>query len=160
MSYSETMNVAGDYTNCHLSALDDENLHWDLACNYPGQIFPNLPPCGEKVWSHSDVIHSPFQGKTILLQLWLFTIFHSIFRFFLVFTFSRFFDELLAWRLQWNYFIKIFDTDLLGDGKFRLFNGFSFYLNSNIDSFFPPYFTFAVNKLLNMILLYLTCTIW
>ena len=46
---------------------------------------------GEKVWSHLDVIHSPFQGKTILLQLWLFTIFHSIFCFFLIFTFSRFF---------------------------------------------------------------------
>ena len=68
---------------------------------------------GEKVSSHSDIIHSSFQRKTILFHLWLFTIFHSIFRFFLVFTFSRFFDELLAWRLQWNYFIKIFETDLL-----------------------------------------------
>ena len=31
---------------------------------------------GEKVSSHSDIIHSPFQGKTILFQLLLFTIFH------------------------------------------------------------------------------------
>ena len=28
------------------------------------------------------------------------------------FYFFPIFDELLAWRLQWNYFIKIFDTDL------------------------------------------------
>ena len=27
------MNGAGDFANHHLSVLDDENLHWNLACN-------------------------------------------------------------------------------------------------------------------------------
>ena len=33
------MNGAGDFANHHLSALADENLHWNLACDYMSQIF-------------------------------------------------------------------------------------------------------------------------
>ena len=39
------------------------------------------------------------------------------------------------------------------DGIFKIIHIF-------FDSFFPPYFMFAVNKPLNILLLYLTCTIW
>ena len=40
------MKVTGDFANRHLSALGDENLHWNLACDYMSQIFLYLPHRG------------------------------------------------------------------------------------------------------------------
>ena len=75
---------------------------------------------GEKVSSHSDIIHSPFQGKQFCcnsdcLQFFI--------QFFVSSSFLLFPDFFM--RLQWNYFIKIFDTDLLNKSKISLFTLYS-----------------------------------
>ena len=70
--------------------------------------------------------------KTIVFRFWIFARVHVstqsalvVYNFSFNFSFLprfycfRFFDELLAWRLQWNYFIKIFDTDILGHHYFN-----------------------------------------
>ena len=70
------MKVTSDFANRHLSALADENLHWNLACDYMSQIFLYLPPC-EVIQGYAedislpckvDIIVSDWMGSSFLLH--------------------------------------------------------------------------------------------